>query len=426
MSDRQIRRYVWKLYPNPEQLNALHTQRRMMAELWNALLQRREDVYRREHRTLTRFDLEYEITALYRECPEWRALSTWSARRVNVSLDLAFQAFFRRLKQGCDAAGYPRYKKVAAGDRIPHRSASGCRLLPAPRERSRDGANTDSARNRNFALRVKGIPGIIHARGKYPSQPIDYLDADILWRDDRWWFSICVEMEPERDSGADNLNIVFDCLDELAWVNDKAWTPEAFRRLQVMQDDLDRMKSHRDQRWPRPAPHDEDWREETNCISRLAARIARCRHDVLHVWTARVVHCAKSITVTAPKIKNFTASPRGDERSWGANVETVSNLNRNTLSYAPAMAIQMLKYKAQEAGIRCDVIEDPAPKIAVSEKLVAAGKALRKMKRAMRTNDDEHYRQRTGGSGRSDRGSNSSRERGSRPQGRPEAGQTGI
>ena len=97
---RMMRRYAFKLYPSADQAVALHEQRMMCADLWNALLQRREDVYRREKRTLTRFDLEYEITALYRECPEWRALSTWTARRVNKRLDDAFAAFFRRLKAG--------------------------------------------------------------------------------------------------------------------------------------------------------------------------------------------------------------------------------------------------------------------------------------------------------------------------------------
>lgn len=85
-----------------------------------------------------------------------------------------------------------------------------------------------------------------------------------------------------------------------------------------------------------------------------------------------------------PPVKENTQSPRGSDAEFGANVETVSKLNRNTLNQAPAMAIQMLAYKAEEAGIRCDVIEDAAPKIAIGGKLVAAGKAVRKSKRALR------------------------------------------
>lgn len=40
-----IRRYTFKLYPTTKQSAVLHEQRMMMANLWNALLQRREDVY---------------------------------------------------------------------------------------------------------------------------------------------------------------------------------------------------------------------------------------------------------------------------------------------------------------------------------------------------------------------------------------------
>lgn len=93
---------------------------------------------------------------------------------------------------------------------------------------------------------------------------------------------------------------------------------------------------------------------------------------------------AGTVTVITPAVRSVTKSPRGNERQWGAAVEAVSNLNRNTLNQAPAMAVQMLAYKAKEAGIRCDVVADVAPDIAVGEKLVAASKAVRRSKRAMK------------------------------------------
>ncbi len=88
--------------------------------------------------------------------------------------------------------------------------------------------------------------------------------------------------------------------------------------------------------------------------------------------------------VVAPPVKENTATPRGDENEWGAAVGTVSALNRAVLARAPAAAAQMLAYKAREAGIRCDIINDETPDIAVGEKLVAAGKTIRKAQRAIR------------------------------------------
>jgi len=396
-----IRRYTFKLYPSAQQADCLHTQRQMMADLWNALLQRREDVYRRERRTLSRFDLEYEITSLYRECPEWRALSTWCGRRVNVALSNAFDAFFRRAKQGAGAqSGYPRYKRRRDGDRIPHRCASGCRL--SPRERS-DG-ETDAGSARNWCLTLKGVPGVIHARGIFPSDPEKFTDADVLWRDGRWWLSICVEMPPRRFAGSRSTTVNFGSVGDLARVNAEPETPAELVSAQLLQDRVDTMKAERDRRWPRRAPDDQEWCEANNEISRLSARVARKRRNALHVWSARLVRLANDLTIITPPIKDSTSSPRGDAREWGAAVDAVSTLNRSVLSMAPATAAAMLAYKAEEAGIRCDVVADAAPEIAIGGKLVAAGKQLRKAKRAMKGKDHEHNQQGTGGTGRGDRG----------------------
>ena len=48
------------------------------------------------------------------------------------------------------------------------------------------------------------------------------------------------------------------------------------------------------------------------------------------------------------------------------------------------MAIQMLEYKAAEAGIRCDVVRDEAPDTQVGADLVKTGKRLRTVKRKVK------------------------------------------
>lgn len=266
--------------------------------------------------------------------------------------------------------------------------------MPAPRERS-DGRKTAGSA-RNWALTLKGVLEPIHARGKYPSWPIDHKDADVIWDGRNWWLSICVEMESERLAGNNPLTIEMACIDGLARVNGDLWNPPQLTTLQAMQDHVDALKSARDKRWPKRAPADAEWRDANEEISRLSSKIARARRDVLHVWTTRIVGIASDITVITPPVREQTQSPRGDEREWGAAVETVSALNRSVLSRAPATAVAMLQYKAAEAGIRCDVVTAKASELAVGAKLVAAGKVLRKAKRAIRRdNYNEHHQQGT-------------------------------
>src|SRR5688572_26473520 len=114
-----MRRYTFKLYPSKEQAAALHEQRMMVADIWNALLEMIETIRRRTiQRTVwidssgrrhvgisihapswlariddgtpvyrpagvmpTEFDLGYWISEMLAQCPEWRALSTWTPRR---------------------------------------------------------------------------------------------------------------------------------------------------------------------------------------------------------------------------------------------------------------------------------------------------------------------------------------------------------
>jgi hypothetical protein len=91
-------------------------------------------------------------------------------------------------------------------------------------------------------------------------------------------------------------------------------------------------------------------------VARLSARTARQRREAIHVWSSSIVRQASDITIIAPPIKDSTKSGHGNQEDPGAAVDLVAETNRHILGYAPAMAIQMLEYKAAEAGIRCDVI----------------------------------------------------------------------
>lgn len=385
-----MRRYRFKLYPTPAQAAVLHEQRKMMADLWNALKQRREDVYRRERRSLTFFDLTNEITALRHECPEWEIIPAVTAHRVAKALTDAYAAFFRRVKAG-EAPGYPRWQRRDAATTIPLGTMGKTGWLLDQRQDN----------PLSWQLHYKSVTEIkdraswLHTRGRMPAR-LDsgsiapgssaWRNADIIWRDNRWWLSVCVAVAPERHCGVSPVTVSFDLLDDFARVNGMAETPDELIDAMAILADIDRLKSERDVRWPRGRRLGDEERadlKEANAeISDLSSYVARKRRNALHVWTARIVARASDITVIAPpSIKAVTQSPRGDEKRWGAAVEPVSMLNRHVLSQAPGTAIQMLRYKAEEAGIRCDVVADTAPDIAVGGDLVNTVKQMRRARR---------------------------------------------
>jgi putative transposase len=396
------RRYLFQLYPSAAQAETLRAQCAMMIDLWNALLQRHEDIYRRtrgqrgvvhsEARPYyTFFDMTKEITGLRAECPEWRALSVWSAYCVAESLDLAFQAFFRRAKAGAGAqSGYPRYRSRRSGTRIPHRhnlppgsksgAGSGCKLVAAPRREQRE--------NRNHVLTLKGVDGPLHARGIFPAETSRHSAADVIQRDGKWWFSLCTEMAPRRSRGTRKIIVDFDLVDGLARVIGMPNTvnlidmPSHLAEAAALGEHIDTLKSARDKRWPKAARTDPEWQDAQAEISRASAHQARLRRNCLHVWTTRIVREASELIIRMPRVSEHVGSPHGDDQHWGANTSMVSAINRNTLNFAPAMAAAMLQYKAAEAGIACEVVENETPAIAIGSALVEAGRKLRRIRRA--------------------------------------------
>jgi putative transposase len=178
-------RYTFRLDPNAAQDTALRGQLLMLGELWNALLQRREDVYRRERRTLSKHEQYKEITELRAECPEWAVLSVAAARGVADRLDNVF----RRAKAGAGAQlGHPRYKPADRWTSISFTECSGSSWRVWQDKPGKDG----------WRVYVKGVSGEIKAYGLLPAAPTSWRTGTIVWRDGAWWLSVVIEMEPRR------------------------------------------------------------------------------------------------------------------------------------------------------------------------------------------------------------------------------------
>jgi putative transposase len=402
------RRYSWRLYPTPEQEQALTEHARMCAQLWNALLEmcerRSRNAVQRHGRAVsfhcadcaaasadgkivlcerhslpTDVGMGYWISDMRAECPEWGALSTWTPRRVATALDSAFKAFFKRAKAGAGrSSGYPRFKSARHADAIPHRCLSGCAIRKSDRH------------EQSWTVKLKGVPGDIWARGRVPSEPHEWMDADVRFVAGRWEISAAMSLD-ERRSSAGSLSPVtvrFDLIDGFASVNGALATPDGIDHVWALDERRRQMQSDFDTRWPRGARLTDEERQERQEdraeIARLAARVARVRANTLHTWTKRLVDRASILTIYKLAVRESTATPRGDAQEWGGAVKTVSNLNRSVLSYAPAMAVQMLEYKAREIGIPVQVIEDDQPGIAIGHDLSVVTKAVRKARRKLR------------------------------------------
>ena len=428
-----LRRYTFKLYPTKAQAAALTEQASMCASLWNALLEMRESFYRRAKQrgdkktSLTAFDQGKDLTELRAACPEWAAMPRGTQERVAGDLDLAMKAFFRRAKAGAGgASGYPKFKSVMRADGIPLREpAKSCWMFKAHSGPAGNGEpHAEEGRlPTSWRLTLRGVPGRIKARGKFPATPDALKTADVKFHVGAWWFSICVEIAPRATAGAEKLKVEFDLIDGFASVKDAngrcapglsdpfsdgrkgeftnrteallkgpygehrsegeaqaiASSPSAARSCGEPRS-TDAIQSQRDRRFKRGSIR---WRREKDRIARIKAREARQRREALHRWTTAIVRAASDLTIIAPPVAAMRTG-RGSEKSPGAEVETIAALNRSVRSKAPASAIAMLEYKAAEAAIRCDVVKAEDHQIQIGRDLRAAAVTARKARRIVK------------------------------------------
>lgn len=104
--------YRYRLYPLRAQLPLLDAHRHALAALWNHALAQRQDAWHQEHRSISYLDQQRDLT-------RWRnydrdglgQLSVAVAQDCLQRLDLAFRAFFRRVREdGGRRPGYPRFR----------------------------------------------------------------------------------------------------------------------------------------------------------------------------------------------------------------------------------------------------------------------------------------------------------------------------
>lgn len=132
--------YKFRLYPTATQTRALSSQLETLRQVYNAVLAYRKELYVEEKKSLKRGDLN-KLVISYRKLqiahkkaggagPFWLTqVSAVSIRDTCKRVEVAFDNFFRRVKQKAGKVGYPRFKSFGRLTSIPFDNyASGCTL----------------------------------------------------------------------------------------------------------------------------------------------------------------------------------------------------------------------------------------------------------------------------------------------------------
>lgn len=103
------RAFVYRLYPTQRQAEALDAQLHATRRLYNAALEQRRTVWQSRKVSVSVYHQLRELPEVRKAEPDLGAVHAHVCQTTLQRLDLAFRAFFRRVKAG-DTPGYPRFK----------------------------------------------------------------------------------------------------------------------------------------------------------------------------------------------------------------------------------------------------------------------------------------------------------------------------
>jgi putative transposase len=328
------RKLTYRLYPSNRQLLELLRILRLHQQLYNAALEHRISAYKKKRKSISFFQQCSELTELRKELSEYDDLNAQSCQATLKRLDLSFKAFFQRVQSGAKRAGFPRFKSFERYSGFGFKThGDGWKFLPG--EKGKHGY-----------LRISGVGHIkIRGKAKHIGNP---KTCEIQHKQGKWYASITLECSPARSCGGEAIGIDWG-LETYATIAKHDASVEKIENPRVLRKRLKLLKSNQ-RILSRKKKGSNNRQRAKKIVATLYKQTADARKEFLHQTTAAIIK--KSALISVEKLQVKKMSKKGGSYKKG--------LNREILSAAPRTFHQMLKYKAEEAGI--EWIEIPTRK----------------------------------------------------------------
>ena len=367
------------MYPSPSQEMALLDMLGLHQRLYNAALEQRITAWQRTRTGIGFAKQCTDLTELRSADDSYAGLNAQSSQVTLKRLDLAYQAFFRRVKSGEDEAGFPRFKSFDrfSGWGYKHHG-DGFRFTPG------NG-------NKHGTLRLSDI-GIVTLRGRARTMG-EVATCEIQHKAGRWYASLSITCTPKRKGGVVAVGhdwgvATFATIAHEDGAFDAVENPRFFAKHEAAvtraQRKLDSVTIKDAIGRPRNAKDPKRIAAKV-ALGRAKGRESNARKDFLHQTSAKIVGQSAVFATEKLRVSNMTRSAKGTAEEPGKNVPQKAGLHREILATAPAMFLSMMRYKAEEAGSR--FIETPTKTLKPSQRCSDCGR-LPKLKKTL--SDRQH------------------------------------
>ncbi len=336
-ADKSILAYRYRLYPTKAQASALAETLETCRQVYNSLLNWRKHDYEMLGKSPSKFEQQAAFPRWKKDHAELLGVFSQVLQNVAVRVDLAFDAFFRRVREG-ETPGFPRVKGKGQYDSITYPQA---------------GFEFHQGK-----LRLSKI-GDINIRLHRPIEGI--IKTCTIRRINGKWF-VCLsctvgpELLPpsEEEIGIDVGIRVFAALSNGEFIENPRFFRKDEKALAKAQRKLCKQKRGSKAR-----------KKARKVVSRIHERVRNRRHDFVHQTARRLVNRYGVIAVEGLNVKNMTRRPKAkpDPENVGQylpnGASAKAGLNKSIADASWSMFRNVLTMKAERAA-RLVVAINPA------------------------------------------------------------------
>ena len=107
--------FKYRIYPTKKQEKILNFQLESCRMIYNQFLSEKKELWENDKKSISLYDQINKLPRLKKKYPNLKDVYSNVLQNIAVRVDLAYQAFFRRLKAG-EKPGYPRFKSYGMYD----------------------------------------------------------------------------------------------------------------------------------------------------------------------------------------------------------------------------------------------------------------------------------------------------------------------
>lgn len=324
----------YRLYPTSAQETLLRETLDVCRQVYNSMLHWRKFDFEMLGQSPDFYDQKKALPVWKESFPELCQVHSQVLQDVVKRVDLAFQAFFRRVEQGQNP-GYPRFKGVGQYDSITYPQASAF------------GVGIDAIR----LSKIGCVKAVVHC-----ALPGTAKTCTVRLQAGKWFACITCEVE-EKPLPESKRQVGIDVgLNHFASTSDGEFiaNPRFFRKdekaLAKAQRKVERLKACRKEE--RKA----SLRKANRVVARIHERTRNRRHNFVHQLSRKLVNQYDLIAVEELAVDNMIRrpAPRPDPENEGLflrnGASQKSGLNKSIADAAWSMFRSVLTYKAERAG----------------------------------------------------------------------------